>query len=167
MTNEIDRNYQNRRTKRVLGFLAAKGLLIVPWVKARPTGKLRVPDVLWVAKNVEPRVLEVLPAALLHFPAAFLQKDRLPKDVRAVLAQIKKGEKADRMVRGIPFKNFQRWTERILPDRRTKPLSRQRRITKSFRFPQHIAEGIRQQASLRGLGESQYLESLVRKDLAP
>ncbi len=156
--------YQDIRTQRVLGFLVAKGLLVASWVTPKPMAKIRVPDALWVAEHVEPRVFEVLPAALIRFPATFIQKEDLPDDLKQMTEQLVGGIPMKEEVRGIPFHRFRRWTEANLPDGRTKAFSQQKRTTKSFRLPKHIALAIAQGAKKKGISESAYVEHLVRKD---
>jgi hypothetical protein len=62
---------QEPRVQRVLGFFAAKNLLIIPWIKPRPRVKLKREDVLYVSKYVEPRVGKVFPEAMARFPKSF------------------------------------------------------------------------------------------------
>ena len=81
----------------ILGFFVGKGLLTDPNVEARPSVVLDIKHVLKAAEEVEPRILEVLPAALLHFPRSFKNKRALPKEFLSLLEAIK--------TRGI-FKNL-------------------------------------------------------------
>ena len=104
----------------MLGFLHAKGLLWVRGVKPKHFAKIQAKDALWVAKNIEPRVLEVLPAALLHFPRAFLFVDQLPNDFLQIVADIKKGKQAGNNYNGIEYKDMFRWANTQLQDQRTK-----------------------------------------------
>ena len=76
------------KTNRILGFLVAKGLLIAPGVKPYPTVKLTIPDVLEAAELDEPRILEVLPAALLSFPKSFLHFEALPEELQVIIQHI-------------------------------------------------------------------------------
>ncbi len=53
------------RFLKVMGFLVAKGFLDVNYPVPRlPNQRLLLEDAIWAGKNVEPRILEVLPAAL-------------------------------------------------------------------------------------------------------
>ena len=65
---------QDRRFRESMGFLVAKGFLKTNFpVPLLPNKRLRLEDVLWAGTHVEPRILEVLPAAVLrleqHRPA--------------------------------------------------------------------------------------------------
>lgn len=112
--------FKNNKAQKVLGFLHAKGLLWVRGVKPQHFAKIHAKDALWVAKNIEPRVLEVLPAALLHFPKAFLFTDQLPDDFLKIVADIQKGKQAGNNYNGIEYKDMLRWANVQLKDQRTK-----------------------------------------------
>ncbi|MEZ4846859.1 MAG: hypothetical protein R2877_08005 [Bdellovibrionota bacterium] len=98
----------------------AKNLLWVRGVKPQHLVKIPAKDALWVAKNIEPRVLEVLPAALLHFPKAFLFKDQLPKEFLEIISDIQKGKPEGNDYNGIAYKDMLRWANIQLKDQRTK-----------------------------------------------
>src|SRR5580692_7437083 len=76
------------RYKKVLGFLTAKGLLFDETIEPRPNVKLDMKDVFWVAEKVEPRVFEVLPAALLHFTKTFFNTEVIPNDLKEIIEAI-------------------------------------------------------------------------------
>lgn len=60
-------NRQDLRFKKTIGILKAKGLLQTNLdIPARTGLKIEVKDALWAGRNVEPRILEVLPAAIVH-----------------------------------------------------------------------------------------------------
>ncbi len=82
-------NRNDNRFIKTMGFLKAKGLLdttlpIHPWPRAR----IDIADALWAAKYVEPRILEVLPAAILHFPKNFVGIERAPEKLKIILMRI-------------------------------------------------------------------------------
>ncbi len=112
--------FKNNKAQKVLGFLHAKGLLWVRGVKPQHFAKIQAKDALWVAKNIEPRVLEVLPAALLHFPRAFLLVDELPDNFLKIVTDIKKGKQDGDNYNGIEYKDMFRWANIQLQDQRTK-----------------------------------------------
>ena len=66
----------NKFREKVLGFLKAKGLLIAPDITPMPSIKLDAQEVYEFALKYEPRVLEVFPAALIHFPSTFLHRKK-------------------------------------------------------------------------------------------
>lgn len=164
MSSKFNTPFADARYHNVIGFLAAKGLLYAPGVEPRKSAKLPLSDVLWVAENAEPRVLEVLPAALLHFPRCFNEREKLPPDIQAVIAALTSGATDHPPCRGIPFHKIKFWANKQLPDRRVKPLS-QRKIMRSFRLSPDVIAQIKTSAAAREISEADYLELLVR--LAP
>lgn len=106
------------RANRVLGFFVAKGYLVAPQITPVRNIKLDIEDVVFIADNLEPRVWEVLPAALISFPASFLRKENLPEDFLELLESLKKDEESEQLFRGIAFKAFKRWMKLTPTDKR-------------------------------------------------
>jgi hypothetical protein len=154
------RNERSDAEARVIGFLVAKGLLIDPRANPLPLVKLTPEEVLWVAENVEPRVLEVLPAALLHFPRSFLHWDRYPKEIQSAAAAIRKGDVRHPNVFGLKFADMKRWAELELTDRRTKPVS-QKRVMRAFRLRPETITKLSRAAAKHGITETELLERAV------
>ena len=149
------------RTRRVLGFLIGKGLL---WTNRKLDpfhGKIPIEDALWVAENAEPRVYEVLPAAMVHFPKTFIGKRAIPAELRELLRDIAKG-RAPKLAewKGIPAKNMMRWANRSLKDKRTKPIEKLK-INKTFRLSQGTVEKMQDLARARGSSVAGFLEKLI------
>jgi len=145
---------------RILGFLKAKGLLIVPKAPPQPNVKLNVEEVLQFASEHEPRVLEVLPAAIIHFPRTFLHQENLPTELKTIIDSIRKGEKKGPDFRGIRYKNMLRWAQKELSDKRTVPLS-EKRVMKSFRFKPTTLLQLKQLAEKSQSSETQIVEKLL------
>jgi len=158
--------YGDARYLRVIGWLVGKGLLFAPDVPPLKSGKLKIKDVLWVAENAEPRVFEILPSALLHYPASFMGWEDLPPDLLDVLSALKWKRANSPDFRGIPFHKISFWADYPLPDRRLKPIS-QRKIMRSFRLAPDVIQRISHEAAKQGLSEAEYLERLVRGGLPP
>ncbi len=146
--------------KRVLGFLTAKGLLIAPHITPKSSVKIRIRDALTVGLNSEPRVIEVLPAAILHFPRSFLGYDEMPDTLRRTLECIRAGMETGPSLAGIPYSEMLRWANEPLPDKRTKP-ERERRITKAFRLKRAALENLKIRASREKMSETEFLERLL------
>jgi len=102
----------DRVSKRVLGFLAAKGLLIVPGIVPLPRIKLTVKDAVHVAQHVEPRILEVLPAAVIHFPDSFQGMEALPAELDEIIRAIREGREHHRDFRGIEYRRMKKWADK-------------------------------------------------------
>jgi hypothetical protein len=116
--------------------------------------------VLKVAENIEPRILELFPAALLRFPKTFLHKEDIPSDLQQVLTALKQNKDHGPAYQWVAYADMKRWANFTLPDRRTKPM-RSRRRTKSFRIRPEIASILSERAKQRGVGETELLEELI------
>jgi hypothetical protein len=138
------------RYRTTIGFLVAKGFLDTNEAVARiPNQRIKIADAIWAGTHVEPRILEVLPAAILRLPRHFdLSRERHPELI-ALVEKLRRGETNGPNLWKIPYKKFAYWTSLPLPDRRTK-LPNERRIVKTFRLkPESIA---RLQALCTALG---------------
>lgn len=97
--------------RRVLGFFVAKGLLIDPLTHPLPRVKLDIRDVIQVADKVEPRVFEVLPAALIHFPESFMNLEALPAELAELVDAVRRGEERTDAYKGIHYRDMKRWAD--------------------------------------------------------
>ena len=107
---EFDKLKKDSRYQKVIGRLVHEKLLISPNIMPR-RNLITVEDALWVG-NIESRVLELLTAILLKHPKLFLIIKPLPKDLRQILQEIKKG-KAKTPFRGIEPDRYESWLKRI------------------------------------------------------
>ena len=98
-----EKNRNDPRFLDTLGFLVAKGFLKTNMpVLLRPNKRLRLDDALWAGEHVEPRILEVLPAAVLRLGRHFdLNPERHP-DLANVVASLRAGETDGKEFRGVP-----------------------------------------------------------------
>ena len=147
-------------TERVIGFFVAKGLLISEYYAPKGSERLNSKDVLWVAKHAEPRVLEVLPAAILHFPSSFPDKEKFPRIIHKIVEAIKAGETDGPEIKGFSYKDMKRWADMELSDQRTVPLSK-KKVLKAFRLRPSIIELLQEKAEAKGLNATSYLEELI------
>lgn len=154
-TRTLDYQAQN-----VFGFLAAKGLLFVDGIDKKPSVKLDIAEVLRVGTEIEPRVLEVLPAALLHFPRTFLNWGALPTKVYDILEAIKRNLREGPDLGGIPFKDLKRWANLELKDKRVVPANK-RRVMKSLRFSPEALKALKKKAEAAKMSETDFIESLI------
>jgi hypothetical protein len=150
------------KTNRIIGFLVAKGLLIAPGIKPCPSIKLSIPDVLEGAELYEPRILEVLPAALLSFPKSFLHLEALPKEIQTIVQHIKAGKPVGPDYRGIRYKDMRRWANMKLPDGRTKCLS-EKKIGKHYRFSPKTVQKLKQLREASPATETEIIENLIQQ----
>lgn len=130
--NKINRT--DLRFKKAIAFFKAKGLLITNQQIPAWTGvRLDLEEVLWAGRNVEPRILEVLPAAILHYRAQFLGLKNMPKDLDQVLKAIRNNAEQGPNFEGIEYTKMKTWANFPLRDKRTKPANQQRQ-KRTYRF---------------------------------
>jgi hypothetical protein len=122
---KAERNALNRRDlrfKSTIALLKGKGLLDTNLpIRAAPGLRVEIKDVLWAGRNVEPRILEVLPAAMMHYRKNFLGMEHLPEGLKKVLKAIQANAVRGPSFEGIAFERMSHWANSRLKDRRTKP----------------------------------------------
>lgn len=132
--NELATKRKDLRFQKTMALLKAKGLLDTNLaIEPRPSLRLDIRDVLWAGQHVEPRILEVLPAAILHFPKNFIGVENAPKEFLQVLEYIKKNMKKGPDFEGLEYDKMKFWADTKLKDGRTKSTLEKRR-PKSFRL---------------------------------
>ncbi len=123
------------RFKKTIALLTAKGLLQTNQdIPARTGTKLDLKDALWAGRNVEPRILEVLPAAILHYRANFLSLENIPNELNEVLQAIRNNLEHGPNFEGIEYLKMKNWANLPLKDKRTKPVNEHRQ-KKTYRLP--------------------------------
>lgn len=158
--SKITANYRrDPRFLNVMGFLVTKGLLgINASIPELPNKRLTIDDAIWAGVNVEPRILEVLPAAVIRFPRNFdLDPDRHP-ELTKTINDLRRHQTQGTDFLGIPYAKVRVWLDFPLKDGRLK-LPSEKKVTKSFRLtPKAIAR-------LRALAqESSRTETAVLED---
>ena len=78
---------------------------------AKPDVKVRVTDAIRAGLELEPRVIEVLPAALIHYPESFTDKDKIPDKLANVIDSILAGKEEGLELAGIPYSAMKRWAD--------------------------------------------------------
>lgn len=149
------------RYRTTMAFLIKKGFL-----KANANfqkaylPKLRVKDAIWAGQNVEPRILEVLPAAMARLPRAFIFDDKRI----AVLDQVVKALRAREVhgpdFHGIAYGKLRVWMGLALPDRRTKT-DLERKLMRTFRLSPKTVEKIGLMKMQSGKSETEIIEGLI------
>lgn len=149
------------RATKTLGFLVAKGLLWTNQDLKPYLGKLKITDVLWTAQNVEPRVYEVLPAAMIHFPKTFIGTVHLPNQIQVIIENIKKNHfnPTDQWM-GFPLKKMAKWANQPLKDKRTVRLSEKKK-NKTFSFSPMAEKTLKAKAKTANLTQTDFLEQLI------
>ncbi len=146
--------------ERVLSFLVKKGLLVVNRRLAPFRGQIPIKELLRAGREIEPRVLEVFPAAYLHFPRSFCGHHDIPPGLLAVIEAIRRKEQTHADYRGIPYAAMLRWAEHPLKDGRTKPLG-EIRHNKTLRLHPRAIERLAALAVRRGKSETAVIEELL------
>jgi hypothetical protein len=123
---QIKHGQKDARFLRVMGRFVDEGLLLVNEEVAPFRGRLSIEDVLW-AGELEPRLLELLPALVVKRPALFEAGSGLPEDLGSVVVDLKR-DRVPQAFRGIPGPDLHRWLTRV--GRRGKVPA----LLKSFRF---------------------------------
>jgi hypothetical protein len=154
-------NRLDRRFKETMGFLVAKGLLKVNYpVRRMPNQRLRIEDAIWAGQNGEPRILEVLPTAVLRLEKHFdLDEARHPILFRVVEA-MREGATEGEAFLGVPFAKLRAWRDFPLLDGRTK-LQKDKKITKTFRLRPDVLEFLVRGAQAKGCTETAFLEACL------
>lgn len=155
------RNRRDRRFLEVMGFLAAKGLLETNFpVPRRPNRRLLLKDVLWAGQEVEPRILEVLPAAILRLGAHFdFNAEKYP-ELAGVLSALRKQAAEGPEFCGIPYAKLRVWADFPLPDRRVK-ISSEKKIPRTFRLRPDVITALKERAREAGCTETELLERKI------
>ncbi len=108
---KIERRRRDPRYRRVMGRFVAAGLLSTNDRTTPHRAAVSVTDALW-AGELEPRILELLPALLFKKPAFFADKAALPEDLANVVRALRRGE-VPAEFRGIPGADLARWLPRL------------------------------------------------------
>jgi len=107
----INRKRRDPRYRRVLGRFTQAGLLSASEAFEPNRDALTVADVLW-AGEIEPRLLEILPALIVKRPALFTSTQDLPTDLAEAVAALRRNQ-APSDFRGLPGADIARWVPLI------------------------------------------------------
>jgi hypothetical protein len=152
--------FKNPKAQKILGFLHAKNLLWARNTKPVHLAKIPILDAIWVGTHIEPRVLEVLPAALLHYPKTFLLMNQIPEDFKKIVENIRKGNPAGPDYKGILYKDMFRWANFRLKDQRTKKQN-EKKLNITFRIRENHKAKLRQIAKKQNITITTLLENWI------
>lgn len=150
------------RYRRSINFLVDVGLLLAAKTHSPEPERnhVGVRDLLWAGRNVEPRILEVLPSALLHYAHRIKGATNLPGELEAVMRAIRAGAEVGPSLDGIPYPVLLRWAVRPPRDGRVKKLS-DKRTLKSFRLTTRSLQRLKALAERLSLSETAVIEKLL------
>jgi hypothetical protein len=163
--NQIAQQDKQRRLDprylKVMGFLVAKGFLHSnKEIPLSPNEHINLKDAVWAGRFVEPRILEVLPAAYERFKKHFSGDADTIEKLEQIIDCIKQQDNHGIDFYGVSFEKMKPWFFIRLRDGRSKPLNK-RKVSKSFRFkPEtvHILKSLKDQT---GQSETEILETLI------
>ncbi len=162
IAQQAKRDRRNRRDPRYLqamGFLVAKGFLKTNQPIPRlPNKRICLVDAIWAGKNVEPRILEVLPAAVLRLPNHFDLDPAAHPELFAAIEKLKKQEQGESLW-GVPYEKYKFWTHLSLPDKRIKAIT-EKKITKTFRLSPAFISMLRDRSKQLKCSETEVLERM-------
>ena len=156
-----ERRLGDPRYLQTMGFLVSKGFLrINKRVALMPNARIRVEDAVWAGQNVEPRILEVLPAAIVRLKKHFDFRRGKHEPLGTVIDALEKRKEAGPDFMGVPYKKLRLWTELPLRDARLRSMD-QKRIVKTFRLKPETIHRIKLMAHANGISDTEALERLV------
>jgi hypothetical protein len=151
----------DRRFIEIMGFLVAKGFLQTNYeVPALPNKRFRIEDAIWAGVNVEPRILEVLPAAVLRLEKHFDLDPARHEELAEIVRELRNHSCSGPEFYGILFAKIKLWANLPLRDGRVKTLA-EKKITKTFRLSPKAAATLANLARQKQCTETEILESKI------
>lgn len=142
---------EDPRYTKTLGKLRHEGLLDVRDV-AEYRGQVFLDDALWAAE-LEPRILELLPAILARRPKVFAFL-KLPAELDLVVRELRAG-RARIPFRGIPAKRYERWMD-LVGRTKSRP-----KIMRSFRLSPGEIEILERLAARRNTTQAEIIQQAL------
>jgi hypothetical protein len=158
------RDRQMRRDPRfvkTLSFLTTKGFLFTNQnLPKAPNLHLQIDDAIWAGKNLEPRILEVLPAAVLRLGKHFDYAPDRHRELAETLNDLRANKAVGHDFQGIPYEKLKVWVNLDLKDGRIKTL-KEKRISKNFRLRPQTIDKLEKLAKKSRKNITAILEDLV------
>jgi len=152
---------QDPRYLKIMGFLVAKGFLYTnARIPLNPNAFINLKDALWAGRIVEPRILEVLPAAYERFKNHFAGDADTIANFEQVITRIRQKDSQSSEFYGIPIEKIRPWFFIRLKDRRSKSIDK-RKVSKTFRLKPEALEILKNLKEQTGQSESEILEKLI------
>jgi hypothetical protein len=149
------------RYLKIMGFLVAKGFLHTNTkIPLNPNAYINLKDAVWAGCFVEPRILEVLPAAYERFKKHFSGKADIIEKLKQVIDCIKQKDYHEIDFYGVSIDKMKPWFFIRLRDGRSKSLDK-RKVTKSFRFKPATVAILKKLKDQTGQSETEILENLI------
>jgi hypothetical protein len=149
------------RYLRVLGFLVAKGFLYTNTkIPLNPNEHINLKDAIWAGRFVEPRILEVLPAAYERFKKHFSGDAATIEKLERIIDGIKRKDNHKTEFYGIAIDKIMPWFFIRLRDKRSKSIDK-RKVSKTFRFKPETVNSLKSLKEQSGQSETEILEKLI------
>ena len=163
--NKLSQQDKKRRIDprylKVMGFLVAKGFLYTnKEISLNPNDHIHLKDAIWAGRFVEPRILEVLPAAYERFKKHFSGDAETIEKLEQIIDGIK--QKSDHKIEfyGTPIEKTRPWFFIRLRDKRSKSFDK-RKVSKTFRFKPETVTRLKNLKEQSGQSETEIIEKLI------
>lgn len=149
------------RYRRVLEFFVHLGLLQTNqrMLPAR-NGRIPLSDAIWAGKNIEPRILEVLPAAFARLPQRFTFTAAEAADLEQVIECLHQGKPAGPDFMTVPYEKLKVWYNLPLRDRRTKT-PKTKKLMRTFRLLPNVIAQLEKRARAEKMNATEFIEKLI------
>jgi hypothetical protein len=149
------------RYLKIMGFLVAKGFLHTNReVPLNPNEHINLKDAVWAGRFVEPRILEVLPAAYERFKKHFSGDVDTVEKLEQIIDCVKQKDHHEIDFYGITIEKIKPCFFIRLRDGRSKSLDK-RKVYKSFRFKPETVNILKSLKDQTGQSETEILETLI------
>lgn len=155
---------QDSRYKRSMAFLERKGFLHSNQnFEKHYRSRLNIGDLFWAGTHVEPRILEVLPAAVARLPRCFvLDETKESELLRKIIFHLNSEDEEGPEFFNVPYEKLKVWMQLPLKDKRTKP-HQDRKVMRTFRLQPKTLQKLALLKKKLGLSETAVIELLVEK----
>jgi hypothetical protein len=149
------------RYLKVMGFLVAKGFLYTnKKISLKANEYIHLNDAIWAGRFVEPRILEVLPAAYERYKKHFSGDTATIEKIERTIDGIKQKNSQKIEFYGISIEKIMPWFFIRLRDKRSKSFDK-RKVSKTFRFKPETVDILKSLKEQTGQSETEILEKLV------
>lgn len=149
------------RYRKTLGLLIQLGFLNANEKFPRlGNQRLALKDAIWAGQKVEPRILEVLPAAFTRLPKRFSFTTKECGLLERVAASLRENKEEGPDFMGAPYKKLKIWYEHPLQDHRTKT-PREKKVSRTFRLRPEVIERLEKRAKLEKIQTTTLLEQII------
>lgn len=156
-----EKNRHDPRFLETMGFLVAKGFLKTNLeVPLLPNKRLYIDNAVWAGLHVEPRILEVLPAAVLRLAKHFDLDPVKHRELAEVVDQLRKRKEKGEAFYGMPYEKIKVWADLPLRDKRMKPMT-EKKVIKTFRLDPKALARLKKRAQEKNCSETEILEKLL------